>query len=397
METAVIVDAVRTPIGRRNGPLSGWHPADLTGAVLQALAARNELDPALVDDVIVGCVGQVGAQAVNVARNAVLAAGWPESVPGTTVDRQCGSSQQAVHFAAQGVMAGAYEVVVAAGVEVMSLVPLGAGVAVKDVGQPFPSSMQDRYEPVGGLQPQGIGAETVAERWGLDRATLDGYAVASHERAGHARTQGWFAGQIAPVVEKVLDREGHRVVSTGRTVTDDEGIDVPTPETLAGLRPAYAAGGVVTAGNSAQISDGAAAILIMSETRARALGLRPRARFRAFSVVGVDPVSMLTGPVPATARVLERAGLTIDDIDVAEVNESFASVVLAWAAEYPMAEGRLNPNGGAIALGQPVGAAGARLTVALVHELERRGATFGLQTLSEGGGMANATIIERCR
>ncbi len=395
METAVIVDAVRTPMGKRNGQLSGWHPAELAAEVLTALARRNGLDPALVDDVIMGCVMQVGAQSVNVGRNAVLSAGWPESVPATTIDRQCGSSQQSAHFAAQGVMAGAYDIVVAAGVEVMSLVPMGASVLVKDVGQPFPSSMQDRYEPVGGLQPQGIGAEMLAQRWGLSRDVLDRYALTSHQRAVRARDEGRFDNEIVPVVAKILDRESPRIIETGVMASTDGGIRDTSWEALTGLQPAFQAGGVVTAGNSSQITDGAAAVLIMSESKASALGLRARARFHSFSVVGVDPVSMLTGPIPATAKVLARAGLGIDDIDVFEVNEAFASVVLAWAAEHHPDMDKVNPNGGAIALGHPLGCSGARLLATLLNELERTGGRYGLQTMCEGGGMANATIIER--
>jgi acetyl-CoA acetyltransferase family protein len=396
VNSAVIVDAVRTPLGKRNGQLSGWHPADLAAQILRALAGRTDLDPARVDDVIMGCVMQVGAQAVNVGRNAVLAAGWPESVPATTVDRQCGSSQQAAHFAAQGVMAGAYDVVVAAGVEVMSLVPMGASVLVKDVGQPFPRSMEDRYADDGGLQPQGIAAELVAQRWGLTRDELDRYGLQSQQRAARARDEGRFEAEIVPVAERILDRESNRTVDTGRMIATDEGIRSTSLGELAALAPAFRADGVVTAGNSSQITDGAAAVLIMSEAAADDLGLRARARFRSFALAGVDPITMLTGPIPATTTVLERAGLGIDDIDVFEVNEAFASVVLAWAAEHRPDPGRVNPNGGAIALGHPLGCSGARLLTTLVHELERSGGRYGLQLMCEGGGMANATIIEVC-
>lgn len=395
MENAVIVDAIRTPMGKRNGQLSGWHPAELAAEVLGALADRTSLDPVLVDDVIMGCVMQVGAQSINVGRNAVLSAGWPESVPSTTIDRQCGSSQQSAHFAAQGIMAGAYDVVVAAGVEVMSLVPMGASVMVKDVGQPFPQPMQDRYADVGGLQPQGIGAEMIADNWSLSRADLDAYGLSSQQRAARARDEGRYDNEILPVAEKILDREAGRVVETGQTVTTDGGIRQSTLEKLASLKPAFRPDGKVTAGNSSQITDGAAGLLIMSETKAKQLGLRPRARFHTFAVAGVDPITMLTGPIPATTKVLERSGLSMDDIDVFEVNEAFASVVLAWAKEHNPDMEKVNPNGGAIALGHPLGCSGARLMTTMLNELERIDGRFGLQTMCEGGGMANATIIER--
>lgn len=394
MENAVIVDALRTPMGKRNGRLSGWHPADLAAEVLSALAERNNLDPALVDDVIMGCVMQVGAQAINVGRNAVLAAGWPESVPSTTVDRQCGSSQQSAHFAAQGVMAGAYDVVIAAGVEVMSLVPMGASMMVKDVGIPFSQPIEDRYAPVGGLQPQGIGAEMIAEKWGISREQLDEYSAMSQSRAARARDEGRFDNEILPVAEKILDRESGKVVETGEMVTTDGGIRESTPEKLASLKPAFLPDGKVTAGNSSQITDGAAAVLIMSESKAKELGLKIRARFHSFALAGVDPVTMLTGPIPATTKVFERSGLSMDDIDIFEVNEAFASVVLAWAAEHNPDMEKVNPNGGAIALGHPLGCSGARLMTTMLNELERTGGRYGLQTMCEGGGMANATIIE---
>ncbi|MDH3684319.1 MAG: thiolase family protein [Acidimicrobiia bacterium] len=395
MENAVVVDALRTPMGKRNGRLSGWHPAELAAEILNALAVRNDLDPALVDDVIMGCVMQVGAQSINVGRNAVLSAGWPESVPSTTVDRQCGSSQQSAHFAAQGVMAGAYDIVIAAGVEVMSLVPMGASVLVKDVGSPFSPSMEERYADVGGLQPQGIGAEMIAEKWGLSREELDAYGLRSQQLAARARDEGRFDAEILPVAEKILDREAGKVVETGETVTTDGGIRESTLEKLASLKPAFLPDGKVTAGNSSQITDGAAAVLIMSESKAAELGLRARARFHSFALAGVDPVTMLTGPIPATTKVFERSGLGVEDIDVFEVNEAFASVVLAWAKEHNPNMERVNPNGGAIALGHPLGCSGARLMTTMLHELERVGGRYGLQTMCEGGGMANATIIER--
>lgn len=387
--TAVIVDAVRTPIGRRHGALAGWHPADLAAQVLRALAARNDLDPALVDDVVVGCVMQVGEQALNVGRSAVLAAGWPESVPATTVDRQCGSSQQALHFAAQGVMAGAYDVVVAAGVESMTRVPMGSSMQVG--GLPFGPAVFARYAPQGGLVPQGVSAELIAERWGLTRDDLDAYAAGSQQRAARAQAEGRFTAELVPVA--VADEHGR---DTGAVLDADEGVrPATTVAVLAGLKPAFRADGVVTAGNSSQISDGAAAVLVMSEARCAALGMVPRARVAAFALGAVDPVLMLTAPVPATQRVLARAGATLADMDRIEVNEAFASVVLAWAHEVGPDMARVNVNGGAIALGHPLGASGARLTATLVCELERSAGRYGLQVMCEGGGQANAVVLER--
>jgi acetyl-CoA acyltransferase len=387
---AVIVDAVRTAGGKRNGKLRGWHPVDLASEVLSALVRRNDLDPALVDDVIMGCVMQVGEQAVNVGRNAALAAGFPESVCGTSVDRQCGSSQQAAHFAAQGVMAGAYDVVVAAGVESMTRVPMGSSM-VQGMGPPFGPRMMSRYADAGGLVPQGISAELIAERWGLSREDLDAFSLSSHQKAARARDEGRFEREIVAVAVK--DDQGN---DTGEVLTVDEGIrDDTSLEALAKLKPAFKPDGKVTAGNSSQITDGAAAMLIMSEERASSLGLRPRARFHAFALAGVDPVTMLTGPIPATAKVLERAKMSLEDIDLVEINEAFASVVLAWQAEHHPDMDRVNVNGGAIALGHPLGASGAKLMATLVCELERTGGRFGLQTMCEGGGMANATIVER--
>jgi acetyl-CoA acyltransferase len=390
MTTAVIVDAVRTPGGRRNGKLQGWHAADLAAHVLKALEERNSLDPEIVDDVIMGCVMQVGEQSLNIGRNAVLSAGWPETVPATTVDRQCGSSQQAVHFAAQGVIAGAYDVVVAAGVEVMTRTPMGASL-VKDMGFPFPPSMMERYNSF--LPPQGVGAEMIAEEYGLTRDDLDAFGAQSQQRAAQATAEGRFEHEIVPVPVEI----------DGQTemMTTDEGIrEGTTAETLAQLKPAFKEDGIVTAGNSSQISDGASAVLIMSEEKAAELGLKPRARFHSFAVAGTDPVTMLKGPIPATKKILAKSGLTIDDIDVFEVNEAFAPVVLAWAKEYggddpqKLLE-RTNVNGGAIALGHPLGCSGAKLMATLVNELERSGGRYGLQTMCEGGGLANATIIER--
>jgi acetyl-CoA acetyltransferase family protein len=388
MPDAVIVDAVRTPLGRRNGALRDWHPVDLLAHVLRALVERSDLDPATVDDVIAGCVSQTGEQGLNVARNAALAAGFPETVPGTTVDRQCGSGQQALHFAAQGVMAGAYEVVIAAGVESMTRVPMGSTI-LNGPGKPFGPQMIQRYLGAGGLVPQGMAAERVAERWGLSREALDAYSLQSHRRAAQATDQGRFAREIVPVtVETPTGKRQFEV---------DEGIRRDTtPEALAALKPAFQAeGGTVTAGNASQLSDGAAAVLVMSEARAAALGLAPRARFASFAVCGADPLTMLTAPIPATTAVLARAGLALDDVDVVEVNEAFASVVLAWAAEHHPDMARVNVNGGAISLGHPLGCSGARLTATLLAELERSGGRYGLQTICEGGGMANALVIER--
>jgi acetyl-CoA acetyltransferase family protein len=387
MHTAVIVDAVRTPLGKRNGRLRDWHPVDLAAHLLEALQERSGIDPSVVDDVVMGCVMQVGEQAVNVARNAVLAAGWPEHVPGTTVDRQCGSGQQAAHFAAQGVMSGAYDVVVAGGVEVMTRVPMGSSMADGKYGYPFGPRISARYAEEGGLVPQGISAELVADAWGISRDEMDEYGVRSQRRAALASDEGRFDREIVPVAG-----------ADGAPMTRDEGLRETTMETLALLKPAFRPeeeGGRVTAGNSSQITDGAAALLIMSEERAVELGLTPRARFVEFSVTGADPRLMLTAPMPATEKVLARAGLRLDDIDLVEINEAFASVVLAWAHEFHPDMERVNVNGGAIALGHPLGCSGARLMTTLLNELERTGGRYGLQTMCEGGGMANATIIER--
>ena len=391
MRSAVIVDAVRTPVGRRNGVFKDIHPVDLASIPLQALVERNNLDAELIDDVIMGNVSQTGEQAYNVGRNAALAAGFPESVPGVTIDRQCGSSQQSAHFAAQAIMAGAQDIVIAAGVENMTRVPMGI-TAQNGPGLPFGARMLERYS--NGLVPQGISAELINEKWAISRQELDELALESHRRAARATREGRFEGQIIPV-EITLEN------GSTELVTRDEGIREDTSlEKLAALQPAFKADGKVTAGNSSQISDGAAAILIMGEDRAEELGLTPKARFHTFSMAGVDPVLMLTGPIPATSKALDRAGLSIDDIDLFEVNEAFASVTVAWRMEHggtdPMALwDRTNVNGGAIALGHPLGASGARLLTTLVWELERTGGRYGLQTMCEGGGMANGTIIER--
>ncbi len=396
MPEAVIVDAIRTPMGKRNGKLSGFHPADLAGEVLKALSDRNDLDPELVDDVIMGCVMQVGAQGLNIGRNAVLASGWPESVPATTVDRQCGSSQQSAHFAAQGVMAGAYDVVVAAGVEIMSMVPMGSSMMAPNTGIPFGPRMMARYEDRGGLVPQGTSAELIAEKWNLSREELDAYGARSQQRAAQAREEGRFEREILPVKAMPIDKDSGKLIDTDEIFSADEGIRPDTTvETLANLKPAFKPDGVVTAGNSSQITDGSSALLIMSEAKANELRMTPRARFHSFSLAGVDPIFMLTGPIPATEKVLERSGLSLDEIDLVEINEAFASVVLAWEKELHPDMDKVNVNGGAIALGHPLGCSGARLMTTLLHELERTGGRYGLQTMCEGGGLANATIIER--
>ena len=387
MTTAVIVDAIRTPLGRRNGKLKDWHPVDLAALTLVALQQRNDLDPGLVDDVVFGCVMQVGEQAANVARNAVLGAGWPESVPGTTVDRQCGSSQQAAHFAAQGVIAGAYDVVIAGGVEVMTRVPMGSSMADGKYGYPFGPRISARYAAQGGLVPQGISAELIADHWKITRQEMDQIGAESQQRAAIATAEGRFEHEILSLLG-----------ADGQMMTRDEGVRETTLETLATLKPAFVAeqdGGRVTAGNSSQITDGAAALLIMSEERASALGLTPRARFVEFAVAATDPRLMLTAPIPATHKVLARAGLSPDEIDVFEVNEAFAAVVAAWQRELGVDMDKVNVNGGAIALGHPLGCSGARLMTTMLNELERSGARYGLQTICEGGGMANATILER--
>jgi acetyl-CoA acyltransferase len=379
MRDAVIVQAVRTPVGKRKGGLSGVQPADLSAHVLKALAERSGIDPVVVDDVVWGCVGQVGEQSVDIARNAVLGAGWPESVPGVTVDRQCGSSQQAVSFAAASVIAGHYDVVVAGGVESMSRVPMGMSVA----GQwPFGEGFRERYR---GIAPnQGLGAEMIVDRWGLSRTQLDEFSLGSHAKAAAAQDEGRFTAEITPVTGP-----------DGTKIGADEGIRRGgTLEGLAGLKPAFKPDGTITAANSSQISDGAAALLITTSERAAELGLTPIARIHTAVVTGDDPVIMLTGPIPATAKALARSGLSIDDIGVFEVNEAFAPVPLAWLAETGADPARLNPNGGAIALGHPLGGSGARIMTTLVHHMRATGTRYGLQTMCEGGGQANATILE---
>lgn len=389
MEQAVIVDAIRTPGGKRGGKLSGWHAVDLASEILKSLVTRNDLDPALIDDVIMGCVTQTGEQGVNIARNAILAAGLPESVCGTTIDRQCGSSQQAATFAAQAIMSGTQDIVIAGGIEAMSRVPLGANMT--GPGLPFGPIVQQRYSDKGGLIPQGLSAEMIADMWNLSREELDVYSLQSHIKAQKATDEHRFDREIIAILEK-----GPNGKSTGVQLEHDEGIRADTSlEKLATLKPAFKEGGKVTAGNSSQITDGASAALIMSESMAGKLGLRPRARFVSFALAGVDPVTMLTGPIPATKKILEKTKLTIEDIDLIEINEAFASVVLAFEKEIKPDMAKLNVNGGAIALGHPLGASGTKLLATLLCELERTQGRYGLQTMCEGGGMANATIIER--
>ena len=378
MRDAVIVEAVRTPVGKRNGGLSGVHPVDLSAHVLEALAGRSGIDPGVVDDVVWGCVSQVGEQTFDIARSGVLAAGWPETVTGVTLDRQCGSSQQSVHFAAAGLVAGQYDVVVAGGVESMSRVPMGSSVAGAD---PFGPRFAARYD---GARPnQGVGAEMMAERWGFSRTDLDEYSVGSHEKAAAARAEGRFAGQIAPVT------------TADGVVSEDEGIRPGSSvASLAGLKTVFKPDGVITAGNASQISDGAAALLMTTSEKARELGLTPIARVHTAVLAGADPVIMLTAPIPATRKALARSGLSIGDIGVFEVNEAFAPVPLAWLAELGADPKALNPNGGAIALGHPLGASGAVLMTRMVHHMRDNGIRYGLQTMCEGGGQANATILE---
>jgi acetyl-CoA acyltransferase len=386
MTDVVIVEAVRTPMGRgnqRNGDLRDVHPVMLAAHVLREVTTRAAVDPAMVDDVIFGCVMQTGEQAVNIGRQAVLAAGFPIEVPATTVDRQCGSSQQAIHFAANLIQAGVCDITIAAGVESMSRVPIGTTV-FQGPGTPFPPELLEAYN----LVPQGLSAEMIAKMWHITREQADAFAARSQRRAGDAQANGRFDREIAPVV---VGANGD-----GRVISQDQGIRPDTTaESLASLQPAFKPDGILHAGNSSQITDGAAAVLLMSLERATALGITPRARIAAQTVVGVDPVTMLTGPIPATTRLLERSGLQIDDIDLFEVNEAFAPVVLAWEQEHHPDMDRVNVNGGAIALGHPLGASGARLMTTLLHELERRDGRYGLQTMCCGGGLGTGTLIDR--
>ena len=381
MSDAVIVAAVRTPVGKRNGGLSGVHPVDLSAHVLNALAERAGVDPEVVDDVIWGCVGQFGEQTFDIARNAVLSAGWPQSVPGVTVDRQCGSSQQSVHFAAAGLVSGQYDVVVAGGVESMSRVPMGSSMGVGGAN-PSGSSLHTVFHDV--PPNQGIGAEMVAERWGFSRTRLDEYSLASHAKAAAAIDEGRFAGQIVPV--KLED---------GTVIDTDEGVRRGgSLESMAKLKPAFKPDGVIHAGNSSQISDGSAALLMMTSEKAGQLGLTPLARVHTAVLAANDPVIMLTAPIPATQKALRRSGLKVDEIGVFEVNEAFAPVPLAWLADIGADAAKLNPNGGAIALGHPLGGSGARIMTTMLHYMIDNGLRYGLQTMCEGGGQANATILE---
>ncbi len=379
MREVVIVEAVRTPVGRRGGALKDVHPVVLAAMALRELVRRAGIEPAIVEDVVMGCVSQVGEQSLNIARNAVLQAGFPIEVPATTVDRQCGSGQQAIHFAANLIQAGVCDVTIGSGVESMTRLPIGSSLATG--GNPFPESLLEMYPMV----HQGLSAEMLVDQWHLTREALDAFGLRSHQRAAAAAAAGHFEREIMPVS-----------LADGSACTRDEGIRPDTSlEKLAGLQPAFKPDGHITAGNSSQISDGAAAVLLTTPEKAAELGLRPRARIVAQKVVGVDPVSMLTGPIPATKAVLAKAGLSLDAMDLIEVNEAFASVVLAWEHELQPDMERVNVNGGAIALGHPLGASGARLMVTLLHELERRGGRYGLETMCCGGGLGTATIIER--
>ncbi|MFZ5916478.1 MAG: thiolase family protein [Chloroflexota bacterium] len=384
MPEAVIVAAVRTPSGRRNGKLKDFHPTGLAAAVLNAVVRRAGIEPAMVDDIVMGCVLPAGDQGLNVARNAALLAGFPVELPATTVDRQCGSGQQAIHFAANLIQTGVCEVVIAGGVESMTRVPMGSTRRIDGRGYPFTDELLARYP----ITSMGLAAEMIAEKWGLARAELDAFSLRSHQLAHQATLEGRFRQEILP-----LEVTAEGVVETmdaDETIRPGASLDA-----LASLKPAFKEDGVVTAGNASPISDGAAALLLMSLERARLLGLRPRARIAAQVVVGVDPVIALTGPIPATGRILERAGMSLGDIDLFEVNEAFASVVLAWQREVEPDMDRVNVNGGAIAVGHPLGASGARIMTTLLHELERRDAALGLQTMCCFGGLGIATIIER--
>jgi len=379
MAEAVIVEAVRAPVGKRNGGLSGVHPAELSAQVLNGLAQRAGIDPEIVDDVIWGCVMQAGEQALDIARTAVLTAGWPETIPGVTVDRQCGSSQQSVHFAAAGVVAGHYDAVIAGGVESMSRTPMGASLA--SGGNPYSANFKSRYTRT---PNQGIGAEMMATKWGLTRTMLDQFSLDSHEKAGNAQDSGAFDDQIVGIKD-----------ADGNVVLKDEGIRRGTTlEKMGQLKPAFSEDGVIHAGNSSQISDGSGALLFMSAEKAKSLGLKPIARVHTACLAGADPVMMLSAPIPATQKALKRSGLSVDDIGVFEVNEAFAPVPMAWLKEIGADETKLNPNGGAIALGHPLGGSGARIMTTMLYHMRDNNIRYGLQTMCEGGGQANATILE---
>lgn len=379
MAEAVIVEAVRSPVGKRNGALSGVHPSELSAQVLNGLVQRAGIDPALVDDVIWGCVMQAGEQALDIARTALLTAGWPETVPGVTVDRQCGSSQQSLHFAVAGVIAGHYDVVVAGGVESMSRTPMGSSLAS---GHPYPEAFRERYDHK--TPNQGVGAEMIAEQWGLSRTQLDEFSLRSHEKAAAAQDAGAFKDQIVGIKDQ-----------DGNVVLEDGGIRRGgTVESMAAIKPAFKEDGVIHAGNSSQISDGSAALLVMSADKAKDLGLKPLAKVHTAVLAGADPVIMLTAPIPATQKALAKSGLTVDQIGVFEVNEAFAPVPMAWLKDIGADEERLNPNGGAIALGHPLGGSGARILTTLLYHMRDNNIQYGLQTMCEGGGQANATILE---
>lgn len=379
---AVIVEAVRSAVGKRNGGLSGVHPAELSAQVLSGLAERAGIDPGIVDDVIWGCVMQAGEQALDIARTAVLTAGWPETVPGVTIDRQCGSSQQSVHFAAAGVVAGHYDVVVAGGVESMSRTPMGSSLA--NGGRPYPARFKIRYDRT---PNQGIGAEMMAQKWGLDRTALDEFSLASHDKAAAAQDSGAFDDQIVAITAG----EGEESC----VILKDEGIRRGTTiDKMATLKPAFREDGVIHAGNSSQISDGSAALLFMTAEKAKSLGLNPIARIHTATLAGADPVMMLSAPIPATQKALKKSGLSVEDIGVFEVNEAFAPVPMAWLKEIGADEKKLNPNGGAIAIGHPLGGSGARIMTTLLYHMRDKGIRYGLQTMCEGGGQANATILE---
>ncbi|BBZ32207.1 thiolase family protein [Mycolicibacterium confluentis] len=384
MAEAVIVEAVRAPVGKRNGALSGVHPSELSAQVLNGLVERAGVDPALVDDVIWGCVMQAGEQALDIARTAVLTAGWPETVPGVTVDRQCGSSQQSLHFAVAGVVAGHYDVVVAGGVESMSRTPMGSSLA--NGGHPYPEAFRERYN--GQTPNQGVGAEMIAEQWGFSRTQLDEFSLRSHEKAAAAQDSGAFKDQIVGI--KTKDADGNDTV-----VLEDGGIRRGgTVESMGKIKPAFKEDGVIHAGNSSQISDGSAALLIMSAEKAKDLGLKPLAKVHTAVLAGADPVIMLTAPIPATQKALKKSGLSVDQIGVFEVNEAFAPVPMAWLKDIGADESKLNPNGGAIALGHPLGGSGARILTTLLYHMRDNNIQYGLQTMCEGGGQANATILE---
>ncbi|MFN6546211.1 thiolase family protein [Mycolicibacterium nivoides] len=380
MAEAVIVEAVRSPVGKRNGALSGVHPSELSAQVLNGLVQRAGIDPALVDDVIWGCVMQAGEQALDIARTALLTAGWPETVPGVTVDRQCGSSQQSLHFAVAGVVAGHYDVVVAGGVESMSRTPMGSSLA--SGGHPYPEAFRERYDNK--TPNQGVGAEMIAEQWGLSRTQLDEFSLRSHEKAAAAQDAGAFKDQIVGIKDQ-----------DGNVVLEDGGIRRGgTVESMAAIKPAFKEDGVIHAGNSSQISDGSAALLVMSAEKAKDLGLKPLAKVHTAVLAGADPVIMLTAPIPATQKALAKSGLSVDQIGAFEVNEAFAPVPMAWLKDIGADESRLNPNGGAIALGHPLGGSGARILTTLLYHMRDNNIQYGLQTMCEGGGQANATILE---